>query len=65
MDFPNSKRTQDKFYLNEDRRNETKEYFQLDISEIENKIGKFDAIFMLGVHSIFDDLNWLDSISTF
>jgi SAM-dependent methyltransferase len=125
MDFPNSKRTHDKLYLNEDRRNEPKEYFkfiaeninlnlnhlkvidiccatgdflyylnslfpkatlygadideelllraknnvpeikkcfQLDISEIENKIGKFDAIFMLGVHSIFDDLNWLDSI---
>lgn len=36
---------------------------QLDISAPDLQTGKlaFDVAFMLGVHSIFDDLNWLDN----
>ena len=37
--------------------------FKHDISKKNNKIGKFDVIFMIGVHSIFDDcMRWLPNV---
>ena len=53
----------DKELLSEAKKNvpSIKECFQLDISNLET-FEKFDAIFMLGVHSIFDDLKWINSI---
>ena len=39
-----------------------KDFYQIDISQSIINIGKFDIIFMIGVHSIFDDLNWITSI---
>ena len=39
-----------------------KKLFRLDISNLKKEIGSFDVVYMLGVHSIFDDLNWLNSV---
>ena len=41
-----------------------KESFNIDISNPKTNIGKYDAVFMLGVHSIFDQLDWILSIKS-
>ncbi|MBT6936788.1 MAG: class I SAM-dependent methyltransferase [Candidatus Marinimicrobia bacterium] len=41
-----------------------KRTFQIDISDLKTDIGKYDAVFMSGVHSIYDELNWINSIKS-
>ena len=40
-----------------------KNYFIDNITNQNLNIGTYDIIFMLGVHSIFDDLNWIKNIN--
>ena len=41
-----------------------KNVFKVDISDLDQNIGKYDAIFMSGVHSIFDNFNCILSVKS-